>query len=69
MLHLLFYLALQLGILEGSSTTQTTINPTDPSASQELSSDASLRLQTPVTGDVTVETETGIGSSGWDDKD
>jgi hypothetical protein len=65
MLHLLFYLLLQLGLLGGPSTSPKTPAATAPNASQILvPSDAAIKLETPTTNG----TDVSIGGSGWDDK-
>jgi hypothetical protein len=67
MLHLLFSLLLQFGLMGSpTTTTQTTLTPT-PASSTSTTLDGSIKLTTPAT-DVTVGTELGIGGGGWDDK-
>jgi hypothetical protein len=66
MLHLLFYLLLQLGLLEGPTTTQQPAQPVNQISTQ--STDAvNLEPSNNLDG-TTLETDTNIGGSGWDDK-
>jgi hypothetical protein len=64
MLHLLFYLLLQLGLLEGPS------NPQLPTkARNQVSTPASDgTLPEQANPGAHLETDTNIGGSGWDDK-
>jgi hypothetical protein len=64
MLHLLFYLLLQLGLLEGQSTDQQT---TAPGPNPPTQADAVIKAGTPPGGSG-VDTDVSIGGSGWDDK-
>ena len=65
MLHLLFYLLLQLGLLEGPKTTQQPARPANQISTQ--STDA-VNLDQSSPDGTTLETDTNIGGSGWDDK-
>jgi hypothetical protein len=65
MLHLLFYLLLQLGLL-GEDPAQP-VPTSDQVTTETVESDAALKIDTSIL-DTTVGTDTQIGSSGWDDK-
>jgi hypothetical protein len=65
MLHVLFYLLLQLGLLGGPSNDQKASQA--HSTAPTTQADAVLKVDTPVT-DVEVGTDVSIGGSGWDDK-
>jgi hypothetical protein len=65
MLHLLFYLLLQLGLLEGPKTTQQPARPANQISTQSMDA---VQLDQSSTDGTTLETDTNIGGSGWDDK-
>ena len=63
MLEVLVYLLLQFGLTGDLSTEQQIV--TDPTLTETTEDSI---LQKPASGTVTTSTETGIGGSGWDDK-
>ena len=65
MLHLLFYLLLQLGLLEGPTPTQQPSLPANQISTQSMDG---TNLDQSCPDGTTLETDTNIGGSGWDDK-